>query len=49
MALLDPELDVLLATKARLEARPSEGAFSELADKKYFISVKFTGNVEALE
>src|SRR6185295_10230617 len=49
MALLDPELDVLLAKKARLEAHPSEGTFSEPADKQYFISLKFTGDIEALE
>ena len=49
MALLDPELDVLLATKARLDADPSAGTFPKPADKQYFISVKFTGNLAALE
>ena len=49
MAILDPELDVLLATKARLDADPSAGTFSVPADKQYSISVKFTGNVETLE
>lgn len=49
MALLDPELDVLLATKARLDADPSAEILPAPADKEYFISLKFTGDIEALE
>jgi subtilisin family serine protease len=49
MAVLDPELRLLLAEKAHLAANPSEGTFHLSPDATFNIALKFTGDIGALE
>lgn len=49
MAILDPELDILLATKAYYEQNPAEGSLLDSPDKPIYIAVQFTGDIAALQ